>query len=135
MRWGTDMDIAQLAGIHHTYERIDGAGDTFQRRARILQSIWRAEQGYEPGTHRGRLQGIGPFFGLSFRDPEVPITNFRDAHGESPDYPQFRLALLERGVHIFPTEKGLWYLSAAHTEQDIARTLESVDDALKILRR
>ncbi len=82
-----------------------------------------------------RLQGIGPFFGLSFRDPEVAITNFREAHGESPDYPQFRLALLERGVHIFPTEKGLWYLSAAHTEQDIAQTLESVDDALKILRR
>lgn len=81
-----------------------------------------------------RLQGIGPFFGLSFRDPEVPITNFREALEEYPGrYPRFRLALLERGVHIFPSEKGLWYLSTAHTEQDIARTLDSVDGALAAL--
>ncbi len=82
-----------------------------------------------------RLQGIGPFFGLSFRDPEVPITNFREALEEYPGrYPKFRLALLERGVHIFPTEKGLWYLSAAHTEEDITRTLEAVDGALATLK-
>jgi len=29
----------------------------FQRRARVLQSLWRAEQGYKAGTHRGRLLG------------------------------------------------------------------------------
>ncbi len=77
-----------------------------------------------------RLQGIGPFFGLSFRDPAVPITNFREALEEYPGrYLRFRRAVLERGVHIFPTEKGLWYLSTAHTEQDIAQTLDSVDGA------
>ena len=82
-----------------------------------------------------RLQGIGPFFGLSFRDPDVPITNYREAHGESPLYPQFRLALLERGVHIFPTEKGLWYLSAAHTENDISRTIAAIDEAFAALSK
>lgn len=82
-----------------------------------------------------RLQGPGPLFGLSFRDPDTPITNFREALEEYPGrYPRFRLALLERGVHIFPSEKGLWYLSAAHTEDDIARTLESVDGALSTLK-
>ncbi len=60
---------------------------------------------------------------------------FREALYEySERYPRFRRALLERGVHIFPTEKGLWYLSAAHTEQDTARTLEAVDSALMALR-
>jgi len=51
------MDITELARIHHAYETIDGGGDTFQRRARILQSIWRVQQEYEPGTHRDRLLG------------------------------------------------------------------------------
>ena len=82
-----------------------------------------------------RLQGPGPLFGLSFRDPEQPIRNFRESCTAGPDlYPQFRLALLERGIHVFPSEKGLWYLSTAHTEQDIAVTLEAADDALGELR-
>lgn len=83
-----------------------------------------------------RLQGIGPFFALSFRDPQVPITNFREALEEYPGrYPRFRLALLERGVHTFPTEKGLWYLSTTHTKQDITQTLDSVDEALAMLKK
>ncbi len=65
----------------------------------------------------------------------VTADTFREALDEYPGrYPRFRRALLERGVHIFPTEKGLWYLSAAHTEQDIARTLDAVDGALATLK-
>jgi len=51
------MDIIQLAEQYHALERVDGNGDTFRRRARILQSMWRTEQGYQPGTHRGRPLG------------------------------------------------------------------------------
>jgi len=31
----------------------------------------------------------------------------------------FKQFLLDRGVHMFPTEKGLWYLSAAHRDDGI----------------
>jgi len=42
--------------------------------------------------------------------------------------------LLERGMHTFPAEKGLWYLSTPHTEQDTAQTLDSVDGAFSTSR-
>lgn len=51
------MDILKLAKQHHALERVDGTGDTFRRRARILQSMWRQERGYACGIHRGRPLG------------------------------------------------------------------------------
>lgn len=53
----TTMEILELAKQYHALERVDGIGDTFRRRARILQSMWRTEQGYELGEHRGRPLG------------------------------------------------------------------------------
>ena len=65
----------------------------------------------------------------------VTADTFREALYEcSERYSCFRLVLLEQSMHIFPSEKRLWYLSAAHTEQDIARTVEAVDSALMALR-
>jgi hypothetical protein len=49
--------IVALAKRYDAYERIDGSGDTFRRRARILQSMWRAERGYEAGEYSGRKLG------------------------------------------------------------------------------
>jgi len=51
------MDIIQLAEFYQANEKVDGFGDTFRRRARILQSMWREERGYPCGTHRGRPLG------------------------------------------------------------------------------
>ncbi|MCK4822150.1 aspartate aminotransferase family protein, partial [bacterium] len=54
---------------------------------------------------------------------------------ESDKYFTFRQLLLDRGIHIFPTEKGLWYLSAAHTDNDIAKTLRAVDEAFALMSK
>ncbi len=51
------MEILELATQYHALERVDGTGDTFRRRARILQAMWRAERGYDCGIHRGRPLG------------------------------------------------------------------------------
>jgi glutamate-1-semialdehyde 2,1-aminomutase len=74
-----------------------------------------------------RIQGTGALFCVSFHDREV--WDMRDAFIDTGDkYFIFRQLLLDRGVHIFPTEKGLWYISTAHTEDDIERTLRIVDE-------
>ncbi len=44
--------INELAKKHHAFEKVDGSD--FQRRARILQSLWRSEQGYDIGMHVSR---------------------------------------------------------------------------------
>ena len=48
------MDLATLAKELHSLESVDKSD--FQRQARILQSLWRQEQGIPPGEHRWKTQ-------------------------------------------------------------------------------
>lgn len=41
----------------------------------------------------------------------------------------FAERLLQFGVRVIPS--GRWYMNAAHTEEDVARTLEATDRVLK----
>ena len=49
-----EVQLEELLDRHHAFVATDNA---FQRRARLLQSLWRDEQGLPPGEHRGRLLG------------------------------------------------------------------------------
>lgn len=80
-----------------------------------------------------RIQGLGSLFCVSFHDEE--IFDMRDAFIDTGDkYLVFRQLLLDRGIHIFPTEKGLWYLSSAHTGEDVENTLRIVDEVFAIMK-
>jgi glutamate-1-semialdehyde 2,1-aminomutase len=80
-----------------------------------------------------RIQGTGSLFCVSFHNHE--IFDMRDAFDIANDrYFTFRQLLLDRGVHIFPTEKGLWYLSTAHTDKDIDATLKRVDEVFGLMK-
>ena len=80
-----------------------------------------------------RIQGPGAAFCVSFKEGE--IWDMRDAFQQENDrYFTFRRLLLDRGIHIFPTEKGLWYLSNAHTEKDIETTARVVDDVFATMK-
>ena len=66
--------------------------------------------------------GEGAVFHISFSDH--PPRTYRDAlRADAALYSDFALALLDEGVLILPD--GRWYLSIAHTEDDIDRTLEA----------
>ena len=80
-----------------------------------------------------RIQGPGAVFCVSFHDKE--IRDMRDAFIDTGDkYFIFRQLLLDRGIHIFPTEKGLWYISSAHTDDDIEKTLRIVDEVFRVMK-
>ena len=51
------MTLDELAKKLDAFENVDGT--EFRRRARVLQSMWRAERGYPMGKHKGR-QGSRP---------------------------------------------------------------------------
>lgn len=74
------------------------------------------------------VQGPGPMFHLAFtsRDSIVDYRTFLDCDMNA--YERFVEFLLDEGVRIIP--RGIWYLSAAHTEEDIKLTLEAVDRAI-----
>jgi hypothetical protein len=49
------VQLDKLARDLYAYKTVDFSA--FQRRARVLQSIWREEQGFEPGEHAGNPLG------------------------------------------------------------------------------
>ena len=78
------------------------------------------------------VQGVGPVFALAFTDAD-DITDYR-SHASLADhdkYRRFRRGMLENGVRL--NGGGGWFVSAAHTEEDVRQTLEAADRVLENL--
>jgi glutamate-1-semialdehyde 2,1-aminomutase len=76
--------------------------------------------------HQVCAAGEGPVFHLSFNGCQPQ--NYRDLlTADKHKYSAFLLALLDEGV--LPLPDGRWYLSVAHSDEDIQRTLEAVERA------
>ena len=78
--------------------------------------------------HEVLTQGEPAVFQLAFR--AAPARNYRDTWStDARKYSDFALALLDEGVLVLPD--GRWYVSAAHTAEDIERTLEAAERAAR----
>jgi glutamate-1-semialdehyde 2,1-aminomutase len=76
------------------------------------------QQGYAVVT-----SGVGPVFQLSFM--EQPARNYRDTlRANRERYSDFCLALLDEGILALPD--GRWYVSTAHSDDDIEATLAAL---------
>jgi glutamate-1-semialdehyde 2,1-aminomutase len=64
--------------------------------------------------------------------PALPFMSFRDDPGQQSNR-VFCGAAVERGVYFHPHHN--WFLSAAHTDADIERTLAVADEAFAIVAR
>ena len=68
------MDLKELARSIDAFENVDASN--FQRRARVLQSLWRQEQGIAPGEHHG-AHGVRPLGSrLPMPQAEERLDNF-----------------------------------------------------------
>ena len=99
------------------YQRIHQLGETLMSGLRDLAAKF--EQSV-------LIQGYGPAFHLAFTERDS-LLHYRDSldidgHRNS----KFVRAMLDRGIRLL--SRGLWYLSAAHTEADIKLTLETVEN-------
>jgi glutamate-1-semialdehyde 2,1-aminomutase len=75
------------------------------------------------------VQGPGPMFHLAFTEREQ-IRNYRDyLDVETARYVALANRLQDLGVRVI--HRGIWYLSTAHTQQDVALTLEKLVEALQ----
>lgn len=85
------------------------------------------------GIH-GVVQGPGSFFHTFFTKLKK-ITNYREA--TTQDVTRYRKVwqgLLEEGIYFPQGEWENWFVSAAHTKEDINKTLKSVESALITLK-
>lgn len=119
-----------LAAAWATLEELEQNGERHYRNLFALgQRLMRGIA--EIAERKGRsvtIQGLGPMFHVAFTSrPRIrDARDYRDV--DAAGYAAFAYRLQERGVRVIP--RGIWYLSTAHTEEDIARTLESVAVAL-----
>jgi glutamate-1-semialdehyde 2,1-aminomutase len=75
---------------------------------------------------------VGSIWWLQFGIRE-PLTDYRGSFKVDKDtYQKFRLLCQERGLRLHPW-RGRFYTSTAHTQKDVEKTLEIVEEAMTIL--
>jgi glutamate-1-semialdehyde 2,1-aminomutase len=80
------------------------------------------------------VQGPGSFFHIFFTKLKK-IKNYREATTlDAAKYRKMWDALIEKGIYFPQSEWENWFLSAAHTRDDIERTLEAAETFFKTLK-
>ncbi len=106
------------------YERLDA------RTAALSSGL--QELGRRSGTPLSVHQ-VGGMFGLFF-GCETPPWNYTQVGGVDRDaFAAFFHGMLERGIYFAPSPFEAGFVSAAHTEEDIGRTLEAAAEVLASL--
>ncbi|HGO5854512.1 TPA: glutamate-1-semialdehyde 2,1-aminomutase [Mannheimia haemolytica] len=75
------------------------------------------------------VQYVGGMFGLFFTEQKA-ITNFQEVMKcDAAKFNRFFHLMLEQGVYLAPSAFEAGFMSLAHSDEDIARTLEAADKA------
>jgi glutamate-1-semialdehyde 2,1-aminomutase len=87
---------------------------------------------------RARCPSEGPLMGLYLaREPFEAPSNFEQAKAlcENGLYPAFFHAMLERGVALAPGSYEILFVSLAHSDDDLAATVDKAAEAAKVIAR
>lgn len=77
------------------------------------------------------VQGPGPMFSTSFTN-QASVKDYRDTlHSDKDKLKNLISGMHERNIRIIG--RGLWYISTAHTEEDIEKAISTVREVLKDL--
>ena len=123
---GNPLSLAAAKAALQALSRDGGAvyTDLRRRAGKLRRGLERVleSKGYGVVTN-----GEGPVFHVAFM--ERPARNYRELLAANQAlYSEFALALLDEGVLVLPD--GRWYLSTAHSDQDIDQTLAAAERAL-----
>jgi glutamate-1-semialdehyde 2,1-aminomutase len=97
--------------------------------ARLLDGITAAAMRLE-GTDVV-INSVASLFTLFFAD-NAPVDYATARRADTQRYARFFHALLDRGVYFPPSQFEACFVSAAHTDDDIARSLTAVEEALQL---
>jgi glutamate-1-semialdehyde 2,1-aminomutase len=76
-----------------------------------------------------RLQGLPQAFHARFDTATEPVTTYAQLQrSDSHRYAEFARQLIQAGVWV--AYRGIWYVSAAHTDHDVDETIKRVDAAI-----
>lgn len=79
-----------------------------------------------------QASSVGTMFGSFFTDQ--PVRNFEGAQTADQDrFVKFFTGMLERGIYLAPSAFESGFMSSAHTDDDIARTISAASDVFATL--
>ncbi len=117
----TTLRILSKSGI---YEKLE------QRAARLEKGLVDAARGAQVKT---RFYRAGTMFCCYFTDTEV--YDYRTAKtADTERFARFFNAMLDRGVYLAPSQFEAGFLSLAHSEKDIEKTIASAYDSLRAIQ-
>ncbi|MGE3797617.1 MAG: aspartate aminotransferase family protein [Thermomicrobiales bacterium] len=83
-----------------------------------------------------QVHGYGSVFCVYFLDPGHPVRNYTDLlKNDNERYIRFHRGMVERGVFMLPLTLKRNHISASHTAEDVAKTLESAESTLREIAR
>ena len=104
------------------YERVGQVGTA------LMQSIRSCAAATMPGLH---VQGLPMAFHASFAASSQPMTRYNQLQRSGPGrYERLASTFIEQGVWV--ARRGIWYVSAAHTDADVTETVDRIESAFKI---
>jgi len=146
---GGGLPLAAFGGRGELMERLAPAGDVYQagtlsgnplataaglavlprlRNPAVYAELERLGARLEEGlAPYGRVQRVGAMLTLFCRDE--PVRDFEDAAASDTDrYAELFRHLLARGIYVAPSQFEAMFVSLAHTDEDVDRTVEAVAD-------
>ncbi|NOV02826.1 glutamate-1-semialdehyde 2,1-aminomutase [Paenibacillus planticolens] len=115
------LEVLQQAGVYAKLEQLGAtlAGGIAESAARHGIAL--------------TLNRIGGAFSTHFCDH--PVTNYDEAQDTDGErFADFFRLMLEQGINLAPSKYEAWFMTIAHTEEDIAKTLDAVDNAFKTMK-
>ncbi|MFH1216343.1 MAG: glutamate-1-semialdehyde 2,1-aminomutase [Pseudomonadota bacterium] len=107
------------------YEKLDRKGADFAAQLRIL-----ADKYLDESTLNVQGSVMTLFFGKG------PITDFESAmKADAAKYGEFYRLMLDQGIYLAPSQFEAMFLSAAHSDADLARALEMTEWSFKKMQK
>ncbi|MDN5387444.1 MULTISPECIES: glutamate-1-semialdehyde 2,1-aminomutase [Bacillus] len=108
-----------------TYEKLDRLG------AMLEEGILGHAETHGINITVNRLKGA-----LTVYFTNEKVENYEQAENTDGEmFAAFFKLMLERGVNLAPSKYEAWFITTAHTEEDIKATLKAVDDSFKQLKQ
>jgi glutamate-1-semialdehyde 2,1-aminomutase len=117
---------AALATVTELEKRADQIYGEFLRQSEILKGALREIA--KKNGHQVLIQGSGAVFHMGFTSLERVKNYCGTLKYDTAQYHKFVRGMREKGVRLIP--RGLWYLSAAHTQRDIEQCIEAAEATL-----
>lgn len=112
------VSVLSEAGVYERMQSLSG------RLREGLTELLRPIGGYVQGTNTMFGVGFGPGPGSSMRELW---------HNDPERIFELKRELRLRGVYTKPTPRDIWYVSTAHTEEDVSETLDRAEAAISAL--